>query len=60
MLSDAKDGAKATLVKPLGYHDLLPIENQGFCTVQEDGHDDGLVYLDLRGEAERVNPLLSL
>ena len=51
---DTKDGVKATLVKPLQQPDLLPIENPGLCSVQEGGNDDGPVYLELRGEAERV------
>ena len=55
-----KDGAQAALVKPLQYPDLLPIENQGLCTVQEVGNDDGPVYLDLCGEAERVTLPYSL
>ena len=50
---DAKDGAQAALVKPVQWPDLLPIENPGLCTVQECGNDDGPVYLDLCGEAER-------
>ena len=51
---DAKDGAQAALVKPLQWPDLLPIENPGLCAVQEGGNVDGPVYLELRGEAERV------
>ena len=31
-----------------------PIENQGLCTSQEDGNDNGSVYLALCGEAGRV------
>ena len=44
----------AALVKPPQQPDLLLIENPGLCTVQESGNDDGPVYLELRGEAERV------
>ena len=37
------------------------IENQGLCTLQEDGNDDdGPVYLDLCGEAARVTLPISL
>ena len=57
---DAKDGAQAALVKPLQQPDLLPIRNPGLCTVQEGGNDDGSVYLDLSGEAERVTLSYSL
>ena len=60
LLFDAKDGAQAALVKPLQKPDLLPIENPGLCTVQEGGNDDGPVYLDLCGEAERVTLQYSL
>ena len=42
---DAKDGAQAALVKPVQWPDLLPIENPGLCTGQEDGNDDGPVFL---------------
>ena len=51
---NAKNGAQAALVKPLQKPDLLLIENPGLCTVQEDGNVDGLVFMDLCGEAERV------
>ena len=51
---DAKDGAQAALVKPLQWTGLLSIENPGLCTVQEGGNDDGPLYLELRGEAERM------
>ena len=57
---DAKDGAQAAMVKPLHQPDLLPIENPGLCTVQEGGNDNGPVYLDLCGEAERVTLPYSL
>ena len=45
---DAKDRAQAALESP------------GLYTVQEGGNDDGPVYLDLCGEAERVTAILSL
>ena len=51
---NAKNGAQAALVKPLQKPDLLLIENPGLCTVQEGGNDDGPVFLDLCGKAERV------
>ena len=51
-LVDAEDGAQAALVKPLQWPDLLPIENPGLCTVQEEGNDNGILYLDLRGKAD--------
>ena len=57
---DAKDGAQAALMKPLKSPDLLPTENPGLCTQQEGGNDDGPVYLDLCGEAERVTLPYSL
>ena len=57
---DAKDGAQAALLKPLKKPDLLPTENLGLCTVLEGGNDDGPVYLDLCGEAERVTLPYSL
>ena len=49
---DARDGAQPALVKPLQWPDLLPIENPGLCTVQEEGNDNGILYLDLRGKAD--------
>ena len=47
-------------MKPLKQPDMLPTENQGLCTVQEDGNDDGYVHLDLCIEAELVNLPYSL
>ena len=60
LLFDVKDGVQAVLVKPLQQPDLLPIKNPGLCTVQEGGNDDGPVYLDLCGMAERVTLPYSL
>ena len=57
---DAKDAAQAALVKLLLWPDLLLTENPGHCTVHEVGNDDGPAYLDLCGEAERVNLSYSL
>ena len=54
LLFYAKDGAQAALVEPLQQPDLLPMENLGLCTVQEGRNDDGRVYLDFCGKAERV------
>ena len=51
---DAKNEVQAALVKPLIKPDLLPVENPDLYTAQEDGKDDGSVYQDLRGEAERM------
>ena len=51
---DAKDGARAALVKMLKLCDLLPVEDPGLCTVQEDRNEDSTVYLDLCGERERM------
>ena len=34
--------------------------NPGLCTIQDSGNDDGPVYLDLCGEAERVTLPYSL
>ena len=51
---DAKGEALAALMKPLKQPDLLLVDNPSICTAQEGGNDDGSVYLDLSGEAERV------
>ena len=48
---DAKNEAQRALVKPFKQPDLLLIQNQGLCTVQEGGNDDSPVYLDLCREA---------
>ena len=51
---NAKDGAQEVLLKSLKWPDLLPAEDRGLSTLQECGNDDGPIYLELCGEAERV------
>ena len=57
---NAKDGAQEVLLKSLKWPDLLPAEDPGLCTLQECGNDDGSVYPNLRGEAERMTLPYSL
>ena len=56
-----KDFFVRRVVVPFNARDgVLPIENPGLCTVQEGGNDDGRLYLDLCGTAERVTLPYSL